>query len=338
MEKLSRDMKFCHACLKEHEVDTVAVTEESIFRGKPVSFQAVYDYCSNLDQLLETEELIKINQLSLIDAYRKEVNLLTSDEIRRIREKYGVSQKDFSEILNWGEVTIIRYENHQIQDQAHDEVMRKIGTDTQWFKELLVSARERLSEKRFKKYLDIVLQQMALNKSSYIESFMEASISKYDGTEYNGGTSLQLPLVVDMINYLAKKVDNLFEVKLMKLLFYADFYHYKMAGKGISGLVYMALPMGAAPDNYRCLLDLENVNFIEKQEADFISRRFVPTANYQSSLLSDFHKLILDRVIEAFKDKKTDEIVISMHNEDAYKNTSFKEPISYNYAKTLSID
>lgn len=50
-----------------------------------------------------------------------------------------------------------------------------------------------------------------------------------------------------MINYLAAKVESLHKVKLMKMLWYSDYLHYKRNGVSISGLVYRALPMGAVP-------------------------------------------------------------------------------------------
>ncbi len=56
------------------------------------------------------------------------MGLLTSDEIIKIREKYGISQKEFSEVLGWGgRATITRYENHQVQDRVHDDVLKKLA-------------------------------------------------------------------------------------------------------------------------------------------------------------------------------------------------------------------
>lgn len=61
-----------------------------------------------------------------------------------IRDKYEVSQKDFSEVLDWGRATITRYENHQVQDRAHDDVLRTIDSDPKWF--------------QFKRFMPILLK------------------------------------------------------------------------------------------------------------------------------------------------------------------------------------
>ena len=51
-------------------VDTVKVIDNEVFKNEEVSF-TTYEYCSNADEYLETEEMIKINSLSMKDAYRK---------------------------------------------------------------------------------------------------------------------------------------------------------------------------------------------------------------------------------------------------------------------------
>jgi len=140
---LKREEKLCLICMQEHVVDIVKVTDTELFKGEEVSFMAIYEYCSNADEILETEEMIKKNSLAMKDAYREKAGLLTSEEIEKIREKYGLSQKDFSVILDWGRSTVTRYENHQVQDRAHDDVLRKVDADPKWFLEILERSKER---------------------------------------------------------------------------------------------------------------------------------------------------------------------------------------------------
>lgn len=101
MKKVLRERKLCLICMEEHEVDTVQVIDTEIFKDQEVTFTATYEYCSNAEEFLETEAMIKANSLAMKDAYRSKAGLLTSGEIIAIRERFGVSQKDFSEILNW---------------------------------------------------------------------------------------------------------------------------------------------------------------------------------------------------------------------------------------------
>ena len=146
MRVLKKDMKLCLICMEEHEVQTVLIKNTEQYKGEEVCFDATYEYCAHAEEYLETEEMIKENSLAMKDAYRAKIGLLTSKEIIEIREKFEVSQKDFSEILNWGKATITRYENHQVQDRAHDDVLRKMDSDPKWFLQMLARAKGKLSQ------------------------------------------------------------------------------------------------------------------------------------------------------------------------------------------------
>lgn len=75
------------------------------------------------------------------NTYRKKEGFLTSSDIRNIREKYGISQSDLCMLLGWGGKTITRYESHQVQDKAHDTILKKIDQDPEWFLSLLNDAK-----------------------------------------------------------------------------------------------------------------------------------------------------------------------------------------------------
>ena len=77
----------------------------------------------------------------------------------------------------------------------------------------------------------------------------------------HGNTPLALDKVVDVIRYFAasKNVTNLYKVKLVKLMWYADALSYKKRGYAITGLVYQALPMGAVPVGHNSIIDLKDI-------------------------------------------------------------------------------
>lgn len=182
MRILRRENKFCLSCMQEHTVDIIERVESETFNGLKVNFNSIYEYCSNTDECIETEEIIKANGLAVKDAYRRASGLLTSAEIRKIREKYNISQKKLSEILDWGKATITRYENHQVQDRAHDDILRKIDSDPQWFLEMLNRAKDRISEKSFSKYYKAAYEQYVKKKRS----------SMYKLTEINNVVSISV--------------------------------------------------------------------------------------------------------------------------------------------------
>lgn len=64
------------------------------------------------------------NDKKLFDEYKKIKGLLTSKEIKNIRKKYDLNQKEFAKILGLGEVSINRFENGSIQTEFIDSIIR----------------------------------------------------------------------------------------------------------------------------------------------------------------------------------------------------------------------
>lgn len=179
MYKIKTETKLCLICMEEHEVQTVITEDTEEFKDQLIYFDAKYEYCPQADEYLETEEMIKSNSLAMKDAYREKAGLLTSKEIIEIRDRYEVSQKDFSEILDWGRATITRYENHQVQDRAHDDILRKIASDPKWFMQMLKRTRGRISEKAFNRSYKAAIKQYEKTKHNYLVDGMKVVKALY---------------------------------------------------------------------------------------------------------------------------------------------------------------
>ena len=63
------------------------------------------------------------------DEYRRRNNLLFPNEIKKIREKYNMSQTEFAKLLGMGAKTITRYENGTIQERTHDNLIRAVNNN-----------------------------------------------------------------------------------------------------------------------------------------------------------------------------------------------------------------
>lgn len=63
----------------------------------------------------------------VVNHYRKESNLLTSEQIIAIRKKYRLTQLQFAKLLGINKDTLISYENGALQDIAHDNLIRLIS-------------------------------------------------------------------------------------------------------------------------------------------------------------------------------------------------------------------
>lgn len=326
--------------MEEHEVKTVLLRDKVTFKNVNIAYDATYYYCELAEELYADEHMMRENDIKLKDAYRKSEGLLTSSDIVEIRSKYGISQTDLCVLLGWGGKTITRYESYQIQDKAHDAILKKLSIDPEWFLSLLNGARNNISEDSFNKYWGRATSLYEQNKDLYLRRAIEADYAKYQGNKYfNGNTMLSLDKVVGVIRYLAsnRNVTSLYAVKLMKLLWYVDSLSYKRRGHAITGLVYQALPMGAVPIGYKSIIDLKGVPCEEEFVGDGNAYFFHLACDDLNDCLSPEEKQILDSVIKELGRKSKDEIVDFMHKERAYLETEPKEVISFEYAQYLQI-
>lgn len=340
MKIIKSEKKLCSCCMEEHEVKTVLIKEQVTFKNRQVEYEASYLFCDLAGELYMDERQMKDNDIRLKDAYRKNVGLLTSVEISRIRAKYGISQRDLCVLLGWGGKTITRYESHQVQDKAHDTILKKINQDPEWFLSLLNDARVNLSAESYRKYLEAATDLYEEDQDAYLRRAIEAIYAKFQGNKmFHGNVELSLDKVVDMIRYFAasKKITDLYKVKLMKLMWYADALAYKIRGFAITGLVYQALPMGAVPVGHNSIIDLKDVPCKEVDMGETNAYYFSLNGNCSYPSLTKEEKDILDIVIDNLGKMSKNEIVSFMHKEQAYVKTAPRDIIQFKYAEILQI-
>jgi len=239
MQVLQSKKELCICCMEEHDVKLVRMQDNMTFKDLKVDYVAEYFYCDQAEELYMEESQMSENDLRMKDAYRRALGLMTSQEITELRAKYDISQSDLCTLLGWGGKTITRYEGHQVQDRAHDSILQKLRQDPEWFLKLLTDARGTVSEDAFQRYYERALHLYEENRDEYLRKSIVAEYARYGKDVYNGGVLLNLDKVVDVIRYFSdsKEVTNLYKVKLMKLLWYADCLAYKLYGKSITGLV-----------------------------------------------------------------------------------------------------
>ena len=338
---MSKITRLCPICMEKHDVKTIHVKETNFFKGQHVEYDAQYSYCELTDESYADEEQLTSNDIAMKNAYREKMGLLTSDQISEIRSKYKISQTDLCILLGWGQKTITRYESHQVQDNAHDSILRKLDRDPEWFLELLKEAKDSISDSAYAKYYETGSILFEHYHDNYLKLAIMSKYTKYiNKPEANGNKELSLDVVVDMINYYANssKVTGLYLVKLLKMLWYADALSFKRFGHAISGLVYRSLPMGAAPIAYETIIDLSSISYDEIDWGDGIGKKIAKTNVDDYPYLNNEDIEVLKTVINRFGKATTEEIVEAMHKEDSYTKTTKKDIILYKYACSLSID
>lgn len=109
--------------LKAKEVDKVVN-----YRGERLTMPGypVY-YCGHCGEGFVDEETSDRFEKTVRDSHRKVDGLLTSDEIRAIRKKAGLTQDGFAKLLDITRVSVTRYEKgRQTQSMEIDRKIREL--------------------------------------------------------------------------------------------------------------------------------------------------------------------------------------------------------------------
>ena len=332
---------YCLPCRKTVEANVVERKETYTVKGEPIEVLAQVAICPHCNQDLYDDELDSQTQQSVFNQYRQQHGLLTPKEIQRIREKYKLSQKAFSRLLGFGEVTIHRYELGSIQEKTHDLLIRQ-AEDADFihrrYEENPKAVRSR--EKRsFEKRLADLLWKKQMN-------ILSPEVSFYKSRDiYTGYREFDLLKTMNIILYFAQECySGLFPTKANKMLWYADMLHYRFYSCSISGSRYLHHQHGPVPEEFQLLYPLmEKERFIELEyreidaEQGIVGQVIHARRDWDKMLFSESEIKIMKFVAKRFGFHSSRQISEESHEEEAYKETPKFEFIPYSYAKRISL-
>jgi putative zinc finger/helix-turn-helix YgiT family protein len=114
---------YCEKCMCERETKIVQTDKELLVKSYPVQISATIRVCSVCGERIGDNVLDDINLDAAFREYRNAKNLLMPEQIKAIREQYGLTQVAFAKILGLGDKTITRYENGSLQDEAQNNLI-----------------------------------------------------------------------------------------------------------------------------------------------------------------------------------------------------------------------
>jgi uncharacterized phage-associated protein len=129
--------------------------------------------------------------------------------------------------------------------------------------------------------------------------------------------------LINAIIYFAKNTTFCHKLKLMKLLYYLDFWHFKETGRSVTGLKYKAWKMGPVPptvyheiepinnpDDFKESLHIENEEFDNGSGRCLIIR---PIKKFNANIFSKREIKLLEKVAYIFKEAKALDMTDSTH-------------------------
>ena len=332
--------KYCEECGKEVETKVITKKETYDVCGEPIEVDAQVLVCTDCGEEFYSEELDNATLVRAYNEYRRKHKLLQPEEIKKIREQYGLSQRGFAKLLNWGDKTVCRYENGSIQDKAHNSLLLFLR-EPENMRTYLTENEVALNERQQSKLLAIVENLEQNEEYRTGRGFFNLFFTKVP-CEENGYRAFDYDKFCAMVLFFAHKGSELLKTKLMKLLNYSDMIFYKENGISISGVRYAHLPYGPVPENFDILLGTMAADHIAHIEVSYDNgyekHQVIPEEEMPKGVLSEDELAVMERIYKKFAGFGSVEISNYSHKEKGYTETKKGEIISYSYAKDIELN
>lgn len=334
---------FCPNCGEYTKVKLEKEKEVYEVRGEPSEIEAEVAICQECGSKIFDEERDSRNLEIAYSRYREKHSLLSPDEIRTTREKYGLSQRALSRLLGWGEITIHRYESGAIQDNVHDTTLRLIE-DPRNMQRIFEPNRGKLlsyTAARLEKRIADFLQE---DKEQSFHASLERLVSHPFSDLTSGYREYDLDKLENMILYVVKRLNGEFMTKLNKILWYCDFLHFKETSVSITGAQYVRLQYGPVPNGYDFITDmmqrdglLDKKEIVFNTEEDVVGEKLSALVEPDERIFSQKEIEVMNFVTDTFHNYTATKIKDKSHRETAYIESQDGNTLSYEYAKDLSL-
>ncbi len=334
------DKIYCAHCNKMTEGQNISKEESFNVKGDDITITSSLMVCKQCNKEVFVEAVEERNLEKAYMAYRNLHKLLTPAQIKEIREQYGLSQRSLGKLLGWGEITIHRYESGNLQDEAHDEVLKLISRP-----ENLLEIYEKqahllpnyVSESLRKRIDELIKKEIQPNFNKILEQMF---ISERKSGEFTGYKDFDFEKMKDMILYILCFQET-FRTKINKLLWYMDFLCFRVYSVSISGNSYTHSEYGPTADDYELIISVmlkdALIGKTEIIKLDSVREQLKPLISCDKSIFSKDEMMIMDFVLDKFKDFTCAKISDYSHQEAPYKNTVEGQKIPYTLAEELSL-
>jgi len=304
----------CSNCEKETTLEPMTEEQEITVRKEPIKVGLKLYRCSECgDEVLDIKEAQDPFDLAYRE-YRRRHGLLQPEEIREWRKARGLTQNELAGLVGLGAATLTRYENGSLQDASHDKLLR-LAMDPSNLLKFVEGSEGVLPETKREALMRVLRSEQA--DSCNLENAIVVSVANYEADEYSGYRTLDLPKFYNAVLFLCK--DGVVKTKLNKLLFYADFRHFKKHTLSITGARYARIPFGPAPNDYN----------------GYVGEVIKAEQNPDLNLFDGQELLTLASVKTDFEKHTATYVTRISHEELGYQETENGGLISYEYALRL---
>ncbi|MBO3272018.1 type II TA system antitoxin MqsA family protein [Hymenobacter defluvii] len=315
------------------EADTQAFRKEE--------FHYCYHYyeCDETGERFVTPELANLNTAQIYNQYRSKHRFLFPDQIKALREQYELTAARMSLVLDLGANQYRHYEDGEMPSASNANLLR-LASDPAAFRRLVDAHQADLRPTEYQK-LCSRLDQLSQPIASYGQAagLPVSTALAEEPNEFTGFATPDFTKFAEMVLFFFQPLRHLGTVKLWKLMFYSDFWHYRLTGKAISGFRYQALPHGPVPRQYEmhigAMVDEQLLNRVIDTDRIRTDGNgpviwYAPARPSQTEVFTASEHTVLQEVLQKLGYKKRSEVEDLSHEEQAWQdNEATFDRISY---------
>lgn len=297
-------------------------------------------HCVDSGENFEDENFSNINYEQVVNQYRERYNIPFPEDIKAIREQYNLPAIRMSQVLGLGENSYRQYEAGEMPSLANARLIQ-MAADPHKFLELLILS-GLLDDKHFTTAISNA-KKLIYKEDCLEDSFFKLLKSNKRRSRYTGYSIPNFKKLREMVLFFVSD-KGCWKTKLNKLLFYADFSHYKLFNRSISGGQYCPIDMGPVPDNFNTLFEtFVNEGVLDVNYQTFpdggVGEKYIPLRNFDKSLFTEDEIETLKKVKKRLKDVSTQDVIKLSHQEKAWTeaNENKTDPIDYTFAYDLTL-
>ncbi len=333
---------FCPYCSDLKKIETGSREELIRVKGLDVTIGAEYSQCTDCNNVFYSMDQEESNINCAYEIYRKEKNILSLESIKKLRETYKLSQRQFARLLGWSETIISQYESGRIPDRAHNDELMLLQDPKDMMRLYhknngLLNEDERASVGERIRVVNLRPRHYKQDRDDLWNLYYN-----YDADEFSGDRKFNFDKFANLIIIVAHEMGGIFKTALNKIPFYADFMNYKYYDESITGMQYVKITHGPVPDNYEKVFNLlKNCGILESTEeqvGEYIGELFTTNEKPDYRYFSEREMNVINTVIQKFHGLSASQIRDYSHEEKAYIESDENKPISYKHASSLSLE
>ncbi|CAK0768536.1 HTH-type transcriptional regulator / antitoxin MqsA [uncultured Gammaproteobacteria bacterium] len=132
---------FCPECGQQAVAEMVAQVTHRVGQREVIVERDRHLRCGHCGNISYRGDMLDENQHAIAAILRKQDNLLTPDELRSVRLKYGFTQAEMEKLLTIGPKTWVRWERGKVvQGLAADQMIRQIAKNPELLRDLMTNS------------------------------------------------------------------------------------------------------------------------------------------------------------------------------------------------------